>query len=224
MAAGADDVTREIVAWVQESLPDLPVRVLASDDVERRPEITVQLANIAPLPGPRSDRAPFVLAIDYLISVRSDDPFAAHRAVGELLFAALRRPDFEIRQGLAITAATERQDNHVLPGVLIRAKLARDRVFDQAPLVRRPPVVEVEGVVPLEGIVLGPNDIPVPDAAVEIIALGASVLTDGQGRFRFAAAPGGAKPVKLSARKRAAQAYANALPGEIVTIRLPLEN
>ena len=224
MAAGADDVTREIVAWVQECLPELPVRILVSDDVERRPGITVQLANIAPLPGPRTDRASFVLAIDYLISVQSKDPLAAHRAVGELVFAALQRPDLEICQASAIAAVGERQDNHALPGVLIRAKLARDRVFDQAPLVRRPPVVEAEGVVPLEGIVLGPNDIPVPDATVEITALGASVLTDGRGRFRFAAAPSGSKPVKLSARKRAAHAYVDAGPGEIVTIRLPLEN
>jgi hypothetical protein len=86
-----------------------------------------------------------------------------------------------------------------------------------------PLVVQADPVRPLEGIVVGPNDFPIMEAIVEIPTLRMSALTGPEGRFRFDAMPSGGKSVKLSARKREITIEVDAVPGQPLTIRMPLE-
>lgn len=53
----------------------------------------------------------------------------------------------------------------------------------------------------MEGVVLGPGDVPVSDAFVEIPSLALTTRSDTRGRFRFAAVP--TSPAKQQLRVRA---------------------
>ena len=53
----------------------------------------------------------------------------------------------------------------------------------------------------MEGVVLGPGDVPISDAFVEIPSLALTTRSDGRGRFRFAAIP--TAPAKQQLRVRA---------------------
>jgi hypothetical protein len=51
------------------------------------------------------------------------------------------------------------------------------------------PQVRISAVTSLAGVVLGPKDVPIPRARVELPALNAVTYTDADGRFRFGAVP-----------------------------------
>ena len=53
----------------------------------------------------------------------------------------------------------------------------------------------------MEGLVLGPGDVPISDAFIEIPSLALTARSDRHGRFRFAAIP--TSPVKQHLRVRA---------------------
>ena len=57
--------------------------------------------------------------------------------------------------------------------------------------MRSPLVVCTAPITGLAGVVLGPDDIPLAGARVELPALRLAVRTDAGGRFRFAGIPGG---------------------------------
>ncbi|MGZ6682465.1 MAG: hypothetical protein ACXVFK_19875, partial [Solirubrobacteraceae bacterium] len=60
---------------------------------------------------------------------------------------------------------------------------------EPAPPVRAPLVLRGAGLRRLGGIVLGPGDVPVADAFVELPLLGLATRSDRRGRFTFAAVP-----------------------------------
>jgi hypothetical protein len=64
--------------------------------------------------------------------------------------------------------------------------------------VRGPLLVSSTNVVSLYGRVVGPGDLPIPDALVELQSLELSERTDRKGYFRFATVP--ADPPKLVLR------------------------
>jgi hypothetical protein len=173
---------------------------------------------------PRTERAPLLVRIDYLVTLHLAEPMAEHRAMGELVFAALARPDIELAGSDDVTAVRRRLALPASSGLVLSMRLPRERPEQQPQLVRVPLVLHADLVRPLEGVVVGPNDVPVMDAIVEVPALGISALTDPEGRFRFEATPMGGKSLKVSARKRRAKIEIDAVPGQPLTIRMPLEN
>jgi hypothetical protein len=62
-------------------------------------------------------------------------------------------------------------------------------------------VIQQMGVARLSGVVLGPGDVPLAAAHVDLLSLALTVETDAQGRFLFPAVP--AEPRQLRVRIRA---------------------
>ena len=91
--------------------------------------------------------------------------------------------------------------------------------------MREPLRADLRVVGSLQGVVLGPGDLPIPHAVVAIPAIGQRSSTDAAGRFRFAAVPAGSAPLALTVEAKGARIELVTTPsGGPVTIRVPLES
>lgn len=123
MAAYVDDVTRDLIGWLAE-VTGLAVQ---ADGAEAE-GVTLRLAQITPAARPRDAGEPLGVTLRYRVTLRLTDPFAAQRALGELVFAAIPHPRYEITT----------EESPGLPTVLITTSLHRDRARAAAPPVRQP--------------------------------------------------------------------------------------
>jgi hypothetical protein len=220
----ADEVTESLRAWVEGVLAGYAVKVVGTrEQPVNGSGVILRLLNAMPIGAPRIDQSPYVLRLDYLVSVASDDPLVEHRLLGELLFAAMAGADFEPRSMTEAAEAVRAAGSPVMAGIVLSARLRREPDARKAPLVREPLVVDAQMTAALVGTVLGPGDRPVMDAVVEIPAFNLSALTDQDGRFRFAAAPSGTRPIRVVARKHRQRVQIDAVPGRELTIHIPLE-
>jgi len=127
-----------------------------------------------------------------------DDP---QRPVGTLLFAALTPPDWDVRFPGDIAELWRAVGMPPRAGFILNVPLRQPVELEPAPPVRAPLRVEGVGSRVMEGVVLGPGDVPISDAFVEIPSLALTARSDTRGRFRFAAVP--TTPAKQQLRVRA---------------------
>jgi hypothetical protein len=197
-----DEVDARLEEWVTEVSARAHVAFDQIAGVDSEADVCLHLLELADMPAARGEaRPPLQVRLSYLVTTGGSDPKASHRRLGELLFAALANPDYEVRfphlpGEFWVAAGTAPRAGFVL-SVPLR------HTVEEAPaeLVREPLVVQGAPVQPLAGVVLGPDDVPIADAYVEIPSLLLSTRSDGRGRFRFEAVPGG--PTKQHLRVRA---------------------
>jgi hypothetical protein len=102
------------------------------------------------------------------------------------------------------------------PAFRLRVPLERERPMPAVPRVKEPLVIRTVPAEVLLGRVVGPGDIPIPDALVELPSMGLSARTDAKGRFRFASVPTDTPLGRLEVRAK----------GEVLAVRteeLPTE-
>jgi hypothetical protein len=92
------------------------------------------------------------------------------------------------------------------PSFVIRVPLRRERPVPRAKLVTRRMVVHGSPMAVLHGVVLGPGEIPLMGAVVEVPALSLSTRTGHDGRFAFAGVPSD-PPVKLRVRAKGREMF-----------------
>ena len=223
MSDGADQITREIVAWAHALLPQLAVATQPLNAGAPQSGVDIRLIGLAPRQSPRTANPPITVDLDYLVTVRTDDAYAEQNALGELLFAAADRSDFEIVTARAASAICAELGIPVAAGFVIRTAMSRMRAARKVPLVREPLVVESAEIGVVEGTVLGPGDIPIADAVVSLPGIGHEARTDARGRFRIVGAPQEHGGIKLNVKARGAELNGAATPGKRVVLRLPLE-
>jgi len=109
------------------------------------------------------------------------------------------------------------------PAFRLRVPLARERSQDVAGV--KVPLLTQAMPAALQGRVVGPGDIPIPGALVELPAMGLSARTDIKGCFRFASVPAGTPLGRLEVRAKGAvlAVRAEELPTEegALVVRLP---
>lgn len=223
MSDGADQITREIVAWAHALLPGLAVASQPVHAAARGVGIDIRLIGLSPRQPPRTANPPLTIDLDYLVTVQIDDAYAEQKALGELLFAAADRSDFEIVTTRTAAAICAELGIPVAAGLVIRTAMLRERVPKKVPLVREPLRVEDAAIGIVEGEVLGPGDIPIANAVVSLPGIGREVRTDAKGRFRIAGAPQEHGGIKLNVKARGVELNGAAMPGKRVVLRLPLE-
>lgn len=213
-----DQVTRRLIGWVEAALPGQPV-VVVSSTAGAQEGVLVRLCRAVPQRRPAEAQSPLALMLHYEIVVRLADPLAEQRAIGELAFAALSEADVEIE-----TEASTAPGEQGPPTLRLRTRLLRGRPQPRQARVREPLRADLRVVGSLQGVVLGPGDLPIPDAVVAIPALGQRTGTDAIGRFRFAAVPSGSAPLALAVEAKGVRVELTTAPGGPVTIRVPLES
>lgn len=206
-----DQVTRRLIGWLEAMLPGQAVHVVASAVDPGREGVSIRLRQALPQRRPSEAYAPLALTLVYEIQVRLADPLAEQRALGELAFAALAEPELEI-------------EPDTTSALVVRTRLLRARPAPKLARVREPLRADMRVVGALQGVVLGPGDVPLPDVVVAIPALGRRSSTDAGGRFRFTTVPSGTTPLALTVDAKGMQVDLTAVPGSFVTIRVPLES
>jgi len=183
------EVDELIEAWVGEVV-DAKISFGCPDEPPDEPGVQIYLLGVALRP-PLRERPlpPLELSLRYLITTWPNSAKDAHRQLGELAFAAMEHDAFEVE--LEPLTAAEWSALHCIPrpALVVRAPAKRERPAPHAKLVRHPIVVEQSPAVTVSGRVVGPGDVPLSGARVEIPALGLATRSDSHGGFAFRTVP-----------------------------------
>jgi hypothetical protein len=222
-----DQTDQSLKDWVTGVIAGVAVSFGVPAPAESGSLVNLYLLEVIPTPLARTaTRAPLQVMLRYVVTAWADSPEEAHHLLGQLVFAALENPDFEVDPDPLPAATWAGLGTAPRPAFVIRVPLRLARPEPEVKYVRSLPSVQATTVTDLVGLVLGPNDIPLTDARVELVGLGRSVRTDRQGRFRFALVPD--EPQKLhllvTAKGRELSVQPTAIPsgGEPLVIHFNL--
>jgi len=195
-----DEVDQKLADWVEEVLPG--VSVTLDGPAGANDDVGLHLFEMADLPPARGEkRPPLQVRLGYLVTTSGADVTLAHKRLGTLLFAALTHPDWDVRFPGDIAEFWSAVGMPPRAGFILTVPLRQPVEVEPAPPVRGPIRVQGVGSRAMEGVVLGPDDVPISDAFVEIPSLQLATRSDTRGHFRFAAVP--TSPAKQQLRVRA---------------------
>jgi hypothetical protein len=221
-----DQVDEGLRSWVQTVLPGAEVHFDAPSSTPPTPGVTMYLLHLRPRPAPRgTTRPPLQLTLCYLVTVWAPELGETHRRLGELVFAAMSRDDVEVDLEPLQGSDWAAFGTPPRPSFVLRVPLRKEVAQPAAKYVRGPLLVSSTNIASLYGRVVGPGDLPIPDALVELPSLELSERTDPRGYFRFASVP--ADPpavlrVRAKGREVRVPVERPTSPGEPVVIHLEL--
>jgi Pvc16 N-terminal domain len=170
--------------------PDVQVALTAPANQHSGAGVSLFLMDLVsqqPMRG--QERAPLQLALRYLVTAWAEDPVAEHRLLGALVAAAMQEEGFDVLLSPTPPATWSALGAAPRPAFVLQVPVRQTRPEAALPRVRGPLVVRGVALAPLAGVVLGPGDVPVASARVEVPSADAVAETDTQGRFRFPGLP-----------------------------------
>lgn len=196
--------------------PDAQVALRAPTNDEQGTGVSLFLMELVPHPPLRGERrTPLQLGLRYLVTGWAPDPVAEHRLLGALVLAALREEDLEVQLAPPAPELWRALGASPRPSFVLQVPLRQPREEPARMPVRAPLVVNGVRLRSLAGVVVGPSDVPVAAARVEIPSAGTWMQTDSQGRFLFPGLPAEPPRTLVRVRARGHQMDAEiALPGE----------
>lgn len=197
------EVDQQLTAWVSDVLPGATV-TLDGPAAAATADVGLHLFELADLPAARGgQRPPLQVQLSYLVTTGGADVGDAHERLGSLLFAALQHPDYDVRfpGGMAAYWAAARVPPQ--PSFVLAVPLRQELGIDAAPPVTSALRVQSVGSQALVGVVVGPGDVSIADAMVEVPSLALATRTDPRGRFRFSAVPTGPTALQIRVRAKA---------------------
>ncbi len=198
-----EQIDERLRDWVKSVLTDVSVSLARPEIAHKGRSVGVYLLEIIHAPIPRtSKRPPLQLTLRYLVTADDDDDAVAHRLLGQLIVAAMDCADFEVEPDPVPVATWTALEVPPRPSLVLRVPVRIERPQPVAKRVRMPLTVNNASMLPLSGVVLGPNEIPLAGAEIELPALQLFTHTDFKGRFRFAAVPLGPPDMLVRVRAR----------------------
>jgi hypothetical protein len=147
--------------------------------------------------------SPLQLTLRYLVTTWADTPEDAHQLLAELAFAALGHAEFQVEMEPQPAALWTALAVPPVPAFVLRVPLRQERTEKPAKLVRQRLQISTTTMVQFHGVVLGPDDTPIPESRVDIPAMALSASADYRGRFLFSSVPSeGAKTLRVRAKGR----------------------
>jgi hypothetical protein len=185
-----DQVDKRIAEWVENVLDGATVSLHPPDDAQSGQGVSLYLLELADSPPPRSTgRPPLQLSLRYLVTTWAEEPKEAHRLLGELVFAGMGSSEFDIELDPIPVDLWASLGVAPRPSFILRTPLRMERPEPEVKYVRQPLVVRTVSITSLRGTVLGPDDVPLVGALVEIPALELFTRTDAKGVFSFSTLP-----------------------------------
>jgi hypothetical protein len=184
-----DVAVGKVCDWANEVLGEELARLAAPSSSNAR-GVAVHLLEVIPLQqarGPRQE-VRLQIALKYLVAASSDNPEDAHEMLIRLLFAAMQHSEFEVDKEPPSLSMWQAFNVAPQPGFTLRYTVSEERPKDRTKLVRDV-IVHTVATAPLTGTVLGPGDIPIAEALLELPSLNTSVRSDYNGRFVFPSVP-----------------------------------
>ncbi len=185
-----DQADQHLAQWVTGVLGTIAVTLDAPGKPQTGPAVNLYLLEVVPHPPPRGTRRPpLQLALRYLVTTWAEKPEDAHALLGRLAFAAMENPELEVELTPLPYPAWTALGLAPRPSFMLGLPLRQERPEPEVPIVRKPLVIHPVPGVPLYGQVLGPGEVPLPGALIDLPFLQISTRTDARGRFVFANVP-----------------------------------
>jgi hypothetical protein len=198
-----EQIDRRLKEWAENTLNISGFSLKPPGDTPSGQGVSFYLLELIEAPPPRSvKRAPLQLSLCYLVTTWAEEPEEAHRLLGELAFAAMGSAEYEAEFKPVPAALWAALGVVPRPSFVLRVPCRRERPEPVVKRVHLPVVVKAMPMAGLQGVVLGPGDVPLVGATVELPALNLSTQADAKGRFRFAAVPGPSSTNRLRVRAR----------------------
>lgn len=196
--------------------------------VEEAKGVNLYLLQIAPAARERPARGqpPLRAALHYLVTSWAKDPREMHQMLGELLFAAMENPKWEVESESPSCDVWKSLGLAARPAFILKAFALKERVSKTAPMVTQRMEILKSPMRTLDGLILGPDKEPIMGAAVEVPALNLVATTDYGGRFRFLAIPAKSPigKVRVNVKGRALEFPSVSLPDAEEPLVLQLNN
>jgi hypothetical protein len=200
-----DQIDAGLTKWVEGVVAGVRPSFAPPSDAEDGLAISLYLLEIVDDPRRQhSGRPKLQPSLRYLVTTRAGEPQDAHRLLGVLFYAALDNPDYEVELDRVDTELWSALGIAPRPAFILRLPLPHEWTLPELPLVTQGPVTSITGLATLYGQVLGPGDIPLAGARVELANLNRWVTTGRRGRFALAGVPPAPAPktVLITARGR----------------------
>lgn len=213
-----EQADEEVLDWVRAAIPDVAVRIAAPPPADAESGVWIHLLSVQPVATARGvKRPPLELALRYLVTTLSDDEGDAHRWLGILAFGALEVTEWQVERTPPPLELWRAFGVPPRPAFIVAVPVRLERPEKEVPLVRRPPVVRSSPIAELAGVIVGPDDVPITGATVEIPSLQLNAQTNHDGAFRFPTVPA-TSAVSLVVRAKRLVRNVRARPGEALRI------
>ncbi len=161
----------------------------------------------------------------YLVTADAGDPKEAHRLLAALLYAAMDHPTYEVSLDPISSQVWSGLNALPRPAFWLCVPLPHEwQGLPAKPVSQRNADLNSSvPVVPFYGVVLGPQDIPIMNARIELPNLYRSATTDSKGAFTLSGVPAAPKEktllIKARKRERSATFQQTGSPDQPVIIR-----
>jgi hypothetical protein len=197
-----DQVDNELKGWIDTVLNGKVASLAPPSASQVGRGVSVYLLDLVNTPVQREAKRSWLeISLRYLITTWAEDPLEAHRLLGELLFAGMEHAGYEVEQTYVPVDLWRAFNVQPRPGFFLRVPMRKTLPERKAKPVRKL-VAEVSPTKAVYGTVLGPDDIPLSGALVEMPALNLSTRSDHKGQFQFAMVPAESRAGLLRVRAK----------------------
>ena len=201
-----EEIDQRLSEWIGSVLAeDIEVSLLPPADVGDKKIVGLYLKDILPsAPTRGTRRPPLQVLLRYLVTVWAKSPKEAHHILGQLLFAAMEHAEYEVELEPIPAQVWQAFGTMPMPAFMLRLPLRVERPEKPVRLIRSPIEVQQSPLASMEGTILGPDEIPLANARVELSTHNLVARTDSKGRFNFPTVPTepALKKVRVIARGR----------------------
>jgi hypothetical protein len=187
-----DQADRQLQEWVKSVVTGVEVVLGSPRQLDGKHGVSLYLLALADPPAAWMNRHPAPrVALRYLVTAWAEgDEEAHHSLLGTLAFAVMEKREYELDLAELPAIMWTALGIAPRPTFTLCVPLYSERPEPTTKLVHGPLVVRGSPVTSLYGQVLGPSDIPIVGASVELPALQLTNHTDVRGRFYFSTVPG----------------------------------
>jgi len=225
-----DSEARLVEEWIRPAIgPEVEVRFgnVGDPGASEGKAVVVTLLDIAPFPAPRrgTTPAPLQLRARYLVSVTGFDATERGQCLAELAFQAGPLVRVELESSPPGPEFWEALGAPARPALIAAVLLERERPSHSAPRVREL-VTHWAPTRALVGVVLGPGDVPIAGALVEVEGSPQTTYSNYRGEFAFRSVTAAEPPPTLVVSAKGAclrvRVEADGGPEKPVLIRVPI--
>ena len=185
-----EDIDQRLMAWVGTVLTDTVVSLSPPVDEGGKPLVSLYLLDLYQSPPAQgSRRRPLQILLRYLVTTSAVHPEEAHSMLWTLVFSAMEEPEFGVDLESLSPSLWRAFGVMPRPAFMLRVPLRLQRPDEDVRLVRSPLEIHPSPMASLRGVLMGPEEMPIADARVELPAFHLATRTDASGRFWFAAVP-----------------------------------
>ena len=200
----ADPVDRPITDWATSVHPGLTCTLAPPVARNTGSGVSVYLMDVLHTPAHVTAKpSPLQLSLRYLVTTWAETPEEAHQLLTDLAFAALAHAEYQVEMEPLPALLWTAFGIPPMPAFVMRVPLRQARTEPPTKLVRQKLQISTTTMVQFHGVVLGPDDTPLPHSLIDIPAMALSASADYRGRFLFSSVPSqGAKTLRVRAKGR----------------------